>query len=820
MRSGFLSIAACVLLLASNAPASMREVKPDEVPTLNPDEGLLVVDVDTSQPIDAVEIRKDDNLFGGYTVRDVPAGQSELLYVATAGEYRWNCIQYLLAAQTISYSLDEDPEFHFQVKPGVINYPGDLVNRTDGYTQSIIHTVNRGVVAIDWMRAHHRVLYDHFAFVYNGHYIDPFPDFYKNERASAASRTDADLGKTLPPPEPVKLPIPIKNLWPELQIDQFSLSPDGDLLAEVTVDSKTSHLDLIDLKTRTATRLISSRAGVERLDWVGDGTLAASYNDSLAPPDVYIVHIGDTTADGHRNFTRFLVPHSGWAVGTIPNDNDHLLFQIRTRNDDLQVFRIDIAGAEGSPDFQFENSAKLNHGIDGAIDWFTDGAGKLRAAVAKQGEDWTVFYGTPGHYRPVFKLSDFNPMALSADGRLFYGLSDNQRGQTDLVSFDPLTHAFATIYSKPGVDLHAPVFDSQRRIIGASYYRDGVLVVDYFDDADRTISARIAGAFPDSTTLLLDRDDAGRHFVVAVERSDQAPKYYTFDAARSVAALIDESLPGLAGRKLAMARTIAVTGRDGTRIEAYLTMPNNIVGKVPLIVYPHGGPIGVRDTRQFDPSVQLFASMGYAVLQVNFRGSDGYGRLFREAGEKRFGNLIEDDIDAATRTVLKEDPIDPGRLCIVGASYGGYSALVSAIRWPGRFRCTVSISGVTDQQLMFTASDSSQSAEGRREMEKIIGNPVGDGATMRTYSPLYRYKEITIPVMLAHGTEDARVDFEHSRRMIRMLNLAGHPPVMLTLQGEGHGNFDHRNTIKLWSGVAGFLQANLDAHGTTPLPSH
>lgn len=215
---------------------------------------------------------------------------------------------------------------------------------------------------------------------------------------------------------------------------------------------------------------------------------------------------------------------------------------------------------------------------------------------------------------------------------------------------------------------------------------------------------------------------------------------------------------------------------------------------------------------EFDPAVQLFASLGYAVLQVNFRGSDGYGSAFRDAGRHHYGNLIEDDIDATTRTVLKDFPIDSDRLCVVGASYGGFSALVSAIRWPKRFRCAVSIAGVTDQLLLFSASDSSQTDHGMQALIKAVGDPATDSDSMRAYAPLYRYRELTVPVMLVHGTADARVDYEHSRRLVRMLNFAGHPPVMLSLVGEGHGGFSSKDEIALWKGVAGFLRANLDAH--------
>lgn len=202
------------------------------------------------------------------------------------------------------------------------------------------------------------------------------------------------------------------------------------------------------------------------------------------------------------------------------------------------------------------------------------------------------------------------------------------------------------------------------------------------------------------------------------------------------------------------------------------------------------------------------------MLQVNFRGSDGYGKAFREAGYHAQGTLIEDDIDLAIRGALARYPLDPRRICMLGTSYGGYSALVSTVRWPERFRCAVSIAGVSDRMLFFTASDGGHSAQGREQLERVIGNPRTQQARMLATSPLYHYRELKTPLMLVHGEEDMRVDYEHARRLVRMLNLAGRPPVMLTFEKEGHGVDDIDNIETTWSGIAGFLREHLDQPGS------
>jgi dipeptidyl aminopeptidase/acylaminoacyl peptidase len=297
-----------------------------------------------------------------------------------------------------------------------------------------------------------------------------------------------------------------------------------------------------------------------------------------------------------------------------------------------------------------------------------------------------------------------------------------------------------------------------------------------------------------------------------VEGSDQPVALYHLDIVRAQASLLDVAAPWLEGKHFVESQILRVKSRDGLPIEAYLTVPP-ASGKRPLVVLPHGGPVGVSDRLLFNPEVQFLASLGYAVLQVNFRGSEGYGKAFREAGHHAEGTGIEDDIDVALTEALARYPLDPQRMCVMGSSYGGYSALQSTVRWPQRFRCAVSISGVSDRVLFFTASDSGNSAKGRETLERIIGNPNTELDQMLETSPLYHYRELQVPVMLVHGEQDMRVDYEHARRLVRMLNLAGHKPVMLSFKDGGHSYGDIEQIEKTYAGIAGFLERYL---GATP----
>jgi dipeptidyl aminopeptidase/acylaminoacyl peptidase len=220
-----------------------------------------------------------------------------------------------------------------------------------------------------------------------------------------------------------------------------------------------------------------------------------------------------------------------------------------------------------------------------------------------------------------------------------------------------------------------------------------------------------------------------------VEASDRPPALYRFDVARGETRLLDVASPWLQGRAYARGTVLQARGRDGTPLEAFLTLPPGQHPR-PVVVLAHGGPVGVGDSLRFDPEVQFLAALGYAVLQVNYRGSDGYGTAFREAGYHAAGTAIEDDIAAALDAALARFPLDASRMCIMGSSYGGYSALQSSIRWPGRFRCAVSIAGISDRPLFFTASDSGNLPATRAELERVVGDPRHALAAMVATSPL------------------------------------------------------------------------------------
>jgi dienelactone hydrolase len=445
--------------------------------------------------------------------------------------------------------------------------------------------------------------------------------------------------------------------------------------------------------------------------------------------------------------------------------------------------------------------------------WITNSSGEIVALVRqKDGKNYfQIKKGGKYVGSAEIDTSLYSLVAISEDFKRVYAVTENNLEQRSLVSLDASSmQDQKTVFTQPGKDILSVVLGRNRQPEGVRYIDEGMLITHYFDQNSIKLHARLKNTIPGASISEFSRSYSGKQSLVYVEASNNPGDLYYFDQERNELSKIDQQLSAKDSITYAPSLVLNAVSKDGWNIEGYLTVPsNNSAIKKPLIVLPHGGPIGIRDHRGFDKEVQFLASQGYAVLTVNYRGSEGFGTKFREAGKLSLGTLIEDDIQAMVDVIIRRPDIDSSRMCIMGTSYGGYSALVAVSRKSNPYRCAISISGPSDRVLQFTASDSAMHKEGRKFMTEYFGDPIQDSADLQAVQPIYNYKDIKVPVMLIHGTEDRRVDIEQSNRMQRMLSISGNIPVMLTLKGEEHG-LRHEESIRLaWLNIAAFLQESL-----------
>lgn len=298
------------------------------------------------------------------------------------------------------------------------------------------------------------------------------------------------------------------------------------------------------------------------------------------------------------------------------------------------------------------------------------------------------------------------------------------------------------------------------------------------------------------------RDDSVVLFAVESDRHPGA--YYVFDRKQMKIQLIAEVAPWIKPEQLAPVQSLQFKARDGSTLFGFLTRRGT--GPQPMIVMPHGGPHGIYDRWQYDDDAQFLASRGYAVLQVNYRGSGGRGENFVKQGWREWGGRIQDDIADGVRWAIEQKVADPARICTFGASFGGYAALMNPIRYPELYRCAVGYVGVYDLDVMRQKGDITRSKSGRRYLDRVLGT---DPQTLASNSPARLVDKIRIPVLLIQGKEDVRVPMAQFNALKDGFTAAGVPVETLVVAGEGHGFYKPENRAELYRRLEAFLALHL-----------
>ena len=361
-----------------------------------------------------------------------------------------------------------------------------------------------------------------------------------------------------------------------------------------------------------------------------------------------------------------------------------------------------------------------------------------------------------------------------------------------------------------GVRLSSPIFSRQKRtLVGIRHYTEAPRV-KWFDPDYAAYQAAIDRARPDTVNLFAGISTDEKR-LLWFSFSDQNPGGYSLmDVEARKLKPLAARMSWIKPAQMAPMLSVKYTARDGLPIHGYLTVPvGHQPAGLPLVVLVHGGP-WLRDTWGFNPLVQLLANRGYAVLQVNYRGSVGYGEeLFRKA-RRQIGREVQADIEDATRWAIASGLADPQRIAIMGASYGGYSALFGLGHSPGLYRCGISIAGVTDWPAIYDdrRNDPAYRAA-NQHWRREIGDPDQERGRLESISPVNFAEKIVTPVLLIQGREDRTVPQDQAKRMITALTKAGRRPESLFIPKLGHGYGKEKERIEIYRAIVAFLEKNL-----------
>ena len=381
-------------------------------------------------------------------------------------------------------------------------------------------------------------------------------------------------------------------------------------------------------------------------------------------------------------------------------------------------------------------------------------------------------------------FDDFKALAVDADLNALYALKKkNGRLALYIIMLDG-TRAERLVAEHPRVDIDGVErFGDGQRIVGYTYAEEHSRTV-YFDPEFKALAASLSKAIPNLPLInFIDSSSDGRKLLILAASDRDPGRYYLFDRDKKTLNELMLKRPELEGRTLAEVKPVTVAAADGTAIPAYLTLPPGKEPKgLPAVVLPHGGP-SLRDYWEFDWLAQFLAARGYAVLQPNYRGSAGYGDAWlKDNGFKSWRTSIG-DISASARWLASQGIADPGKLAIVGWSYGGYASLQSAATEPSLYKAVVAIAPVTDLSLLKEEARDYTS-------ERIVAEFVGSGPHVAEGSPLRNASSIAAPVLLVHGDLDTNVRISHSRKMHEALRSSGKSSEFLEFKGLDHGLVD------------------------------
>jgi dipeptidyl aminopeptidase/acylaminoacyl peptidase len=428
----------------------------------------------------------------------------------------------------------------------------------------------------------------------------------------------------------------------------------------------------------------------------------------------------------------------------------------------------------------------------------------------RDGSGWTLLNASKADGKHLDVITTTNTGTV-------YATQDDDKAPAAVGTLDTTTGAFKSLFQDPTAEVSNYIWSTDESTLVGVVTEAAAPAVKLIDEnhPDAELYASLAAAFEGQMVDFSSYTQDGRKIIVSVYSDNNPGELYLYDRDTGKARFLMSRRPQIDKKNMASIKPFSITTRDGKKVFGYLTLPNGSDGKnLPLVVNPHGGPIGPRDNWGFNPEAQLFANRGYATLQVNFRGSAGYGKSFQDAGHRQWDQGIQNDILEATHWAINSGYVDRNRICIYGGSFGGYSALMAPIREPGLFKCAFGYVGVYDVDMLFKKGDIPQRDSGLRYLRRTHGT---ERADWNRASPALRAAEVKIPVYLAAGARDVRAVPEQTELMNKALIAAGNKPEGMIIQsGEMHGFYGEEARVNLYTEMLKFFDRHIGAGGSTP----
>lgn len=623
-------------------------------------------------------------------------------------------------------------------------------------------------------------------------------------------------------------PIPVENFFKSSQISNVMFSPDGKNVAMLAAGANDRLVLAVMEVDKLKPKIV---AGYEKTDvvffnWVNNQRLVFGVGDrSIGDGDRYkgsglfainkdgnelreLIATGDTGSkfrvlNGYHNFLD---------VTHVPDSND--------------VYITRSTGTRKTPSYTLMKLNTLNGYNEiiqtptNSVSFMIDKSGEVRVAETSQDNFTAVHYKDPAtqQWRKLIEYNNvtghgFSPAFIAPDGQ-FYVTSANKNDTVSVYRFDLEKNKLddTPVVATKGFDFQGNfVFNKkENKLLGVHYESDAYSTL-WLDDKWNSVQKTVDAALPNTANLIWGPESGNNDIVIVHSFSDVHPgSYMLFNTETKKFVPIGDVHPEINSKTMSYKDFVRIKVRDGMEIPAYITLPKNSSGKnLPMVVMVHGGPYVRGGHWEWNRETQFLASRGYAVLEPDFRGSTGYGTKLFRAGWKQWGLAMQDDVTDATKWAIAQGYADPQRICIAGASYGGYATLMGLIKEPDLYRCGISWVGVTDINYLFdvTWSDTSGSAWTRYGMPLMIGDQTKDAEQLKATSPVAQAHRLTKPLILAYGVADRRVPLVHGEQFKKAAPKDAKIE-WITYPNEGHGWRTLNNNVDFWTRAEQFLNEN------------
>lgn len=650
----------------------------------------------------------------------------------------------------------------------------------------------------------------------------------------AGPAVHAQAGPTLPP---------IERFFDRSAFNGGILSPDGRAIAaRSSAPGQRDFLVVVDLQTNQGKIVAAyNDADVADFQWVNSERLLFNVNDRTVAvgdndyaPGLFavnrdgsaLIQLAETGTvrtgqrTGQRTGRRVLPWHTFMLDERGAQDSDYVYVRNVAWDTAYKRARVSLLRLNTLTG----QSQEVSRPKEEVTGWMLDHKGEPRIAFGAKEDVGTIHYLDPAtnEWRKLtsYKLYGDNPDAISPlafgpDGKLY--VSTRQGRDTSAVhTFDIATGKLnpEPLLSTQGYDFAGNILTSREKVLGMMFTTDATST-EWFDPAMKAVQETVDKLLPATMNLVAPPPQhAQTPWLLVRAYSDAIPaSYYLFNRDTRLLNKVGETHPGIDFKQMGRQQAVSYKARDGLNIPALLTLPAGARRTgLPLVVLVHGGPWVRGSTWGWDAESQFLASRGYAVLEPSFRGTTGFGAAHYKAGFRQWGLAMQNDLADGVRWAIEKGYADPKRVCIAGASYGGYATLMGLVNDPELYQCGVNWVGVSDINLMYSSANhtNDMSDEWKRYgMPEMIGDRVKDAVQLKATSPIEQAARIKRPLLLAYGGADRRVPIDHGTKFYAAVKGSNPNVEWIEYPGEGHGFFLPKNKIDFWSRVEKFLDKHI-----------